>query len=1148
MSERSQRSFAAGEITPALYERTDLEKYATALRTMRNFLTMKHGGASRRRGTEFIAPANNVYASGVSKNVRLIPFVFSPDDAYAIELSNDRMRFYKDGSLVTDSAKQATITGATAADPVVVTATGHSFLDGETVYISGVVGMTELNGGYYTVANKAVNTFELTDMAGTDIDGTSFTAYDSGGTGDWVVEVTTNYDYDEADLFEIDFTQSLDVMTITHKDHPAYDLARTATGPDVFTLTAIAFDPGIDGPANINISGGTPGTAEIQSYAVTAIAKDTYEESYPGAVAGVSALASPFITAASTPAVTIASGFHLTTGQYVTFSDVLPNDTGDIGNAVNGKYFRITRISDTEFNILDVDLSGLDAVTSGNVSFLGESNDSYVDASSTNPITVTWSQVLGAAYYNIYKIVGGDFAFVGIAAGTDYIDEGFTVDGSLGLPIIKNDFLSLPNEYPAKVAYFQQRRFFGNTITDSDRVWGSKVNAFKNYTNSIKLNASDGMDFRLAGNQLQSIKHIIDAGKLVVFTTSGEWVVEGGSGGIISPVDINLRQKSYDGASSLKPLVLDGNVLYVQERGNSVKSFEFDFNIDGYKTNILSILSSHLTDGFELTDWAYQKLPDSILWTVRDDGKMLGLTYIQEQSMLSWHRHDMDDGEVVSVTSIPESINGLKHISLYAAVKRFIDREEGSKTEQIFIERMDTGENEPSATEFPVEHYRYMDSYVNYNGLDSSAAPANLTLAINTQTCTTAATGPPARLTITNHGFTSGDLVSFNAVTADASWSLALASPRYIEWIDLDNFDLYQDEARTIPITGGSSFTTADVFIDDWSEGSVLKLTCSGTFGASLPANTEYHLISRSGTKVKLSLKSYVNSGELRVQPNRTVPMSLRTRTGADALTPDRWATAKNKITGLDHLEGEAVSVVGFGSIVASPINPDYDAVTVSNGSVTLNDYYTHITVGVPYVSDIETLSIDSVQNGSIKDRQKLSNKLNVGLVSSGSFFSSAKPPSNDTKRKFVITGATAADPCVVTMADGHNFENGERIFINNIVGMTELNGSFYEAANATDTTIELFGIDSSAYTAYASGGSALSRGVPLENMYETKIVEFQDFDSDVAQYKTDVVDVVVKGEWNNNGRIFIRCVDPVPLTITSIDISGQLPKGVHNG
>lgn len=74
------------------------------------------------------------------------------------------------------------VTGATQADPCVVTATGHSFSNGHRVKISGVAGMVELNGQIYTVAGAGANDFQLNDDNGATIDSTGYTAYSGPGT------------------------------------------------------------------------------------------------------------------------------------------------------------------------------------------------------------------------------------------------------------------------------------------------------------------------------------------------------------------------------------------------------------------------------------------------------------------------------------------------------------------------------------------------------------------------------------------------------------------------------------------------------------------------------------------------------------------------------------------------------------------------------------------------------------------------------------------------------------------------------------------------------------------------------------------------------------------------------------------------------
>ena len=81
------------------------------------------------------------------------------------------------------------ITGATQANPCVITAVGHPFSNGDSVRIYEVNGMTELNGNSYTVANKAADTFELSG-----IDSTGYGAYVSGGEVANITNINTALD------------------------------------------------------------------------------------------------------------------------------------------------------------------------------------------------------------------------------------------------------------------------------------------------------------------------------------------------------------------------------------------------------------------------------------------------------------------------------------------------------------------------------------------------------------------------------------------------------------------------------------------------------------------------------------------------------------------------------------------------------------------------------------------------------------------------------------------------------------------------------------------------------------------------------------------------------------------------------------------
>lgn len=264
-----QPSFAGGEISPSTYGRIDLVKYGTGAKTLRNFFVLAWGGVSNRPGFKFVGEVAD--STSATRN---IPFAFNTTQTYTLEFSNLKLRIVKDGAYVTETA--VNITGVTAANPAVVTSAAHGYSNGDHVYISGIVGMTQLNGRTFKVANKTANTFELTDLGGTNINSTSYTAYSSGGTAARVYTVTTPYA--AADLFDITYVQSADTMTLSHPSYAPRDLTRT--GHASWTITTTTFASSVSAPT------GVTATATVASanpynytYVVTAISSTTGEES-----------------------------------------------------------------------------------------------------------------------------------------------------------------------------------------------------------------------------------------------------------------------------------------------------------------------------------------------------------------------------------------------------------------------------------------------------------------------------------------------------------------------------------------------------------------------------------------------------------------------------------------------------------------------------------------------------------------------------------------------------------------------------------------------------------------------------------------------------------------------------------------------------
>ncbi len=245
-------NFTGGELSPRLDGRTDLTKYSSGCSTLENLVVYPHGSAARRPGSTFIAEV-----ADSDNKTRLIPFEFSTTQTYMLEFSNLKMRVYKDKGAVLEGDK--TITGITQANPAVVTSTSHGYSNGDEVLISGISGMTEVNNKRFLVADKTTNTFELQDKDGVDINSTSFSAYTSGGVSNKVFELATPYT--TAQLFDLKFAQSADVMYITHPEHEVEKLSRT--GHTSWTLTDVDFTKGPMQDANTTDTTLNPGQSAV---------------------------------------------------------------------------------------------------------------------------------------------------------------------------------------------------------------------------------------------------------------------------------------------------------------------------------------------------------------------------------------------------------------------------------------------------------------------------------------------------------------------------------------------------------------------------------------------------------------------------------------------------------------------------------------------------------------------------------------------------------------------------------------------------------------------------------------------------------------------------------------------------------------------
>lgn len=945
MAGTSQRSFAKGEVSPSLYARTDVQAYATALRTCANMLVMRQGGAAYRPGTAFVA---NVKDS--SHPVRLIKFVFAIDDAYVMEFGNQYIRWYRHGEPLTvaygvDGVANYDAAVTYAVGDVVCTAHGVPFY----YCIQAGIG--------HTPASSPTYWYPMTSN---------------------IFEIPTPYAV--ADVGALSYVQSADVVTLVHPSYPPYELKRYADTH--WTLSAISFAPAVAAPTNVARSaGGAAATATDTAYwGVTTVDGDTGEESLLS-----TSLAGPYITPTAGSA-----GSHITITW--TANTSIPNATYRVYRSfagvfsyigVGGSTTPVTPATQTFTNPPDFTPGAttvLPAVTHIPIAS-AESVVVYIDGSLL-PSPDGWDVDVITGVITVYNVdpsatsIRVTYDYVG-AATTTFHDSGITPDTTVQPPVAFTG-LQTPDNYPSVVSYYQQRLLFANTNNEPTRVWASRTGLFHNFTSHTIIQPDDAFNFTLANAEVDAVRHLLELGKLVVGTEGSEMLIEGDANGILTPTAINARVGSYNGANAMRPVKVDNSILYVQALGTLVR--ELISNIQyGYYTfagTDLTVYSSHLFDAHQLADWDYQQIFPQIVWTVRDDGVLLGLTYIREQEMVAWHRHTTD-GLFENVCVIPE---GSEH-RLYCVVKRIINGATIRSVERFqSLHLADV-----------VEDAAYLDKMVAYDGRGYGTTII-----------------PTATLTL----------------SGGTQWTF--------------------DELLTITGDPGTSgyatfFVAGDVGSERW-------------------------LTAPDGSVCKVRITHITDPFIAQGFPAATVPVGLRGVACGD-WTVARKVLTTTQVPTLTGLEGKAVSVFADGFVVASPNNPAITTtVTVTGGTVTLDEAYAHIKVGLPYMGDLETLDIDTPSGASFKESAMAVSRVGIFVEKSNTrgTFVGLQPPTDDL----------------------------------------------------TD---------------------------PVQNLDEVKGREVVSY-SDPLVLVSDYVEVNVPSRWSKGGRVFIRQVDPVPMTVLAVMPYGFLP------
>jgi endo-alpha-1,4-polygalactosaminidase (GH114 family) len=527
-------------------------------------------------------------------------------------------------------------------------------------------------------------------------------AYVLNGAGPALFELATTYT--EAQLPRLSFTQNADVMTICHPDHDPKNINRLAD--DNWTLTTVSYAPTVTAP--------TFASADVKNIT--------------------------FASQAPTCVLTII-GHSFSTGNIISIAGVLGM------TELNGNDYRITVVDVNNVSLDGVNSTGFGAYTSGGTATrqtaattVGTGFGSYdktytyvvtaVDAdgveslpsssasvttkslSTTGGVRITWGAVAGAEYYRVYKDPSNNtqiFGWIGDSNTTTFDDYNIAPLTSDAPPQDRQPF-SGASDKPSAVNYYQQRQIFANTDNEPQATYTTQTGNFNSLRTSSPARDDDAVTFTIVAQQVNEIRHIVSVDNLILLTSGGEWKITEGQDEVLTPSTVGRKAQSYNGSSWVRPVIINDTVVFVQEKGARIRDLNGGDFGDKYTGNDLSIMSEHLFEDRQITDMAYADEPYGILWCVRDDGTLLGLTYLREHQVWGWHKHTTVTAGADSAFESVATISEDGRDAVYVIVKRYID---GAWVR--YVERMEKRETTTTEDCF------YVDSGLSYNGAPATS-------------------------------------------------------------------------------------------------------------------------------------------------------------------------------------------------------------------------------------------------------------------------------------------------------------------------------------------------------------------------------------------------------------------------------------------
>lgn len=686
-----QPAFTGGEVSPSLAARVDLARYGVSLKRCRNFIIRPTGGIDNRPGTRFIAQIEGDVPA------LLIPFEYSSEQAYVLEFTEQKIRIIREGVLLMDGpdplevvtpyleAELPRIRYTQSADVLTLVHPNHA--PRQLLRFSDSVWQLRLfdfEEGPFQELNTELGdrVWANAELGETTLE-TNFGLFQADHVGSLFymepqeLRAVRPWEAGERDVPLNELRRSdgkvyrcvsiPDILLIDFT-YPLPDPLPAITGKRWYQTGTVrpTHDKGraFDGPQDIRTTGddqyiqGVEWRYEHGGYGIVRI--DAFISPTEVEVTVLTKLPSDVVGGPDTP---------------------IRVDVGIVGDGTN------------ELDVSALSFSSLEAADY--VLAYDDGFETPIDIVQVKPGPILVADVnlpIGVLLI-VTQFGGGEMS----SAYTDVWAFGAwnEVEG-----------------YPSVCGYYADRKVFANTPVQPQTLWMSRVGQYNNFGKSVPLVDDDALTATINARKVNEIRALIPLDNLLVMTVGCEWRVTAGQDGVLTPSSLALRPQCFFGSSWVEPEIVGAGALYIQERGGRVRDIGYQFDIDGYSGNDMTIFADHLVERNSIIRMAYAQQPSSLVMAVRDDGEMMCMTYVKEQEVIAWSTWDTAGDVIEDVATIPEGTRD----AIYLLVRRTI-----AGVQRRYIERLE------SRLFDRIEDAVFMDSALSFDGTNTSTATIRLT-------------------------------------------------------------------------------------------------------------------------------------------------------------------------------------------------------------------------------------------------------------------------------------------------------------------------------------------------------------------------------------------------------------------------------------